>query len=153
MQQTTVSALIVAIVAGTAIGAQITLNSVAGRVAGPVNTGLLVNISGGLIATAIFLILLTSRTVSFEGSIRPALPAIVGAGLLGIGIITGVSFSAPRIGVAAGIVALLLGQMVIGLIVDTAGIGGIAPIPFTPSRIIGLALLAVATWLLLPRFN
>ena len=153
MQQTTVSALIVAIAAGTAIGAQITLNSVSGRVAGPVNTGLLVNTSGGLIATTIFLILLASRTVSFDAYIRPVLPAIVGAGLLGVGIIVASAFSAPRIGVAASIVALLLGQMVIGLIVDTTGVGGIEPIPLTPSRIIGLAFLAVATWLLLPRSN
>ncbi len=76
---------------------------------------------------------------------------IVISGLLGIGIITGVAYALPKIGVAAGLSAIIAGQMVVALIVDTFGLTGAKPIPISISRMIGILLLAVATWALLPK--
>lgn len=49
---------------------------------------------------------------------------IVLSGLPGIGIITGIAYALPKIGVAVGLSAIIAGQMVIAWIVDTLGLTG-----------------------------
>ena len=53
-----------------------------------------------------------------------------------------------RTGVAAGLAAVLLGQMSVGVAADTLGLGGVEPSPLSLTRLGGLALLVAATWLL-----
>lgn len=76
---------------------------------------------------------------------------ITTAGLLGILIVTGVSFSLQRAGIAAGLATIILGQMLVSIIVDTRGIGGAVPIPLSFRRITGILLLSVSVYLLLPK--
>jgi uncharacterized membrane protein YdcZ (DUF606 family) len=76
---------------------------------------------------------------------------IIVSGLLGIGIIAGVAYALPKIGVAAGVSTLFAGQMAVAVVVDTFGLTGAEPIPLKWSRIGGLVLLALGTWALLPR--
>lgn len=78
------------------------------------------------------------------------MPYLIISALLGIGTLTGISFSLARIGVAAGLASLIMGQMLLAVIMDTAGWNGTGQIPLTLARVAGLALLLVATWLLLP---
>jgi transporter family-2 protein len=73
------------------------------------------------------------------------------AGLLGIGIVMGVAFSLSKVGVTAGIAALIMGQLLVSIIVDTSGWGGVEPIPLSPSRIVGLFVMGLAVYLLVPR--
>lgn len=150
MQNFVVVALVVAVSSGVAIGVQATLTNWGGRLVGAVNTGLLTNAVGGAIALVMLLTFGARLTGLTWGGFRSVAIMVTGAGLLGIGIITGIAFSLPRTGIAAGLTAILLGQMLIATIVDTFGWGGLEPIPFSLSRILGLAALALATWLLLP---
>ena len=136
---------------GAAIGIQSTLSSRTGSLIGDVNTGFLTNIIGG-IAAGILLLLVTVR----KGSGMPevpgqAIPMLIAAGLLGILIITGISFSLKRAGVAAGLATVILGQMAISAIVDTVGAGGVDPIPLSLQRMIGLALMAASVYFLVPK--
>jgi uncharacterized membrane protein YdcZ (DUF606 family) len=48
-----------------------------------------------------------------------------------------------RAGMAAGLAAVIFGQFVFGVIADTLGLAGLAPIPLDLRRIIGLAVMAV----------
>ena len=80
-----------------------------------------------------------------------ALIMLVIAGALGILIITGVSFSLQKIGIAAGLATLILGQMVISVLADSKGWGGGTPVPVTMPRIFGLLVLAAGIYLLLPK--
>jgi transporter family-2 protein len=73
------------------------------------------------------------------------------SGTLGILVITGVSFSLQRTGVTAGLAAILMGQLLVGLIADSTGLGGVDPIPFEFRRVLGLGVMALAVYLLLPR--
>ena len=101
---------------------------------------------------AILLLLFSSRLTGLNaGTFRGAAPVVISAGVLGIGIISGVAYSLPRTGIAAGMLGIILGQMVVAVVVDSNGWGGLDPIPLTFSRIAGLASLVVATWLVLPR--
>jgi transporter family-2 protein len=145
-------ALAVAILSGLAIGVQASLNSAAGRVLGATLTGLLVNFVGGIVAGLLLALGYSWQGgVLFAGFTASTLGVLVVSGLLGIGIIAGIAYALPKVGVAAGLASVIAGQMVVALLVDTLGLSGGPPIPLDWSRLAGLGLLAVGTWALLPK--
>ena len=150
MQKSIGLTLIIAILCGLAIGTQSSLNSASGKLTGAVLTGLLVNFLGGIAAGVILMgIYLRQGGIVFTGIRGMTLWIMIAAGLLGIGIITGIAYALPKIGVAAGLSAIIAGQMVVALIVDTFGIAGGEPIPLNWIRITGIGLLTLGTWALL----
>ena len=144
-------ALLVALASGITIGTQSNLTNLAGRSVGAIRTGLLLNLFGGLIAGTVLLGMLLTGNLAPREIPRQTLLIAAVAGLLGIGIITGVAYALPRTGLAAGFAAIILGQMAIGVAVDTLGLGGSDPLPLDGQRILGLVVMAVALVLLLPR--
>ena len=143
--------IIGALLTGLTIGTQATLSSRIGTLIGTLRTGVLMNFVGGGVAGVIFLILVLINGKTYAKAPAHAWLLLVIAGTLGIMVITGVSFSTQRAGVAAGMAAIILGQMVVSLIADSRGWGGAAPIPVTLPRIIGLLLLAGGVFLLIPK--
>lgn len=140
-----------ALVTGIAIGAQSTLSSRIGTLIGNFKTGVLMNAIGGLIAGLIFVTLLLVKGKGFWQLPTPALVMLIVAGALGILIITGISFSLQKTGVAAGLATVILGQMVASVLIDARGWGGMPPIPITWPRVLGLLVMAGGLILLLPR--
>jgi uncharacterized membrane protein YdcZ (DUF606 family) len=57
----------------------------------------------------------------------------------------------PRIGVTAGNMALILGQMAIVVLIDTVGIGSYPRVQLTIPRIAGLLLMVAGIYLVLPK--
>jgi bacterial/archaeal transporter family-2 protein len=152
VNQTAVISWTVALLSGLAIGLQVTLNGLTGRIIGARNTGLLVNAAGGLIALLLILALaLTRQGIAWSQITRLTWMQVGLAGLLGIGIIMGIAFAMPRMGVAAGLASVLLGQLAFAIVVDTLGWGGGTPIPLSISRLAGLLLVLIGAWLLLPK--
>ena len=152
MQKAILSAVLVALASGLAIGTQSTLTNWAGRFIGPVRTGLLINLAGGVLATLVLLVWgIRSRSVPVPSMGMAPGVILVAAGALGVGIIAGLAFSLPRIGIAAGLATIISGQMLVAVVVDTLGWGGGGVIPLGVGRLAGLALLALGTWLILPR--
>jgi len=150
MKNTLIIGVLAAVLTGSAIGLQASLGSRIGAVITPLRTGLWMNLVGGLIAGMLIVLFRNQEQVS--GSI-PAIviPLLLVAGLLGVSIVVGVSFSLARTGVAAGLAGLVLGQMLVGLVVDTFGWGSIQPVPLDGRRLLGLVVMALAVFLLLPK--
>jgi transporter family-2 protein len=152
MQKSILLALLVAILSGAAIGVQSSLTTAAGKLAGATLTGLLVNAAGGAAAGVILaMIYLRHGGTSFVSLNPTAIGIITISGLLGIAIITGVAYSFPKTGVAAGAAAVITAQMAVAFTVDTLGLTGGQPIPLSWMRLVGLGLLALGTWEILPR--
>lgn len=152
MKEPLFSALFVAMATGLAIGCQSTLTNWAGRLIGPVRSGLLINFAGGAIAAIIIIaasLLSTSKPI--QGLTPSSGAVVILAGALGLAIIAGAAFALPRVGIAAGLATIILGQMVVALLVDTFGWGGAPPLPLRLERLAGVALLLLGTWLVLPR--
>ena len=106
MPREMIVALVVAAGSGIAIGLQSTLNNWAGRLIGSTATGLLVNFVGGAVA-GVLLLLASGRGVVQREALQGTTPLIIlASGVLGIAIITGLAYSLPRIGVAAGLSAI-----------------------------------------------
>lgn len=151
MHRTIVLALGVAVLCGLAIGVQSTLIGTSGKNVGAVLTGLLVNFMAGSAAFLILTLLYARRGgMTFSALKAPELGVVLVAGLFGIGIITGIAYALPKTGIAAGLAAIIAGQMVVGVLVDTLGLAGGEAIPLTLARIGGLGLLALGTWAILP---
>ncbi len=140
-----------ALVTGVAIGIQATLTSRAGGIIGNIRTGLLTNFLGGAIAGVVILILFLQQGSGTWKIPTSAVAMVAVSGMLGILIITGISFSLQRAGVAAGLATIILGQLIVSIIVDTRGIGAVEPIPLTIQRVGGLFVMAVAVYLLMPK--
>lgn len=140
-----------ALATGVAIGIQATLTSRAGGIIGNIRTGLLTNFLGGAIAGVVILILFLQQGSGTWKIPTSAVAMVAVSGMLGILIITGISFSLQRAGVAAGLATIILGQLIVSIIVDTRGIGAIEPIPLTIQRVGGLFVMAVAVYLLMPK--
>jgi len=152
MQKSMMTALIVAVISGLAIGTQSSLNAASGKITGATMTGLLVNFFGGVAAGVLLLVISVRQgKIPISGFQAPTMINIIVSGLLGIGIIAGVAYALPKIGVAAGVSTLFAGQMAVAVLVDTFGLAGGEPVPLNWSRIGGLALLALGTWALLPK--
>ena len=152
MQKLILTSLVIALFSGLAIGVQSSLIGTAGKNLGAVLTGLLVNTIAGIAAGLLLVIIYFQQgNIDFSTIQIPTLRAIIIAGLLGIGIIMGIGYALPKIGVAAGLSMIITGQMIVGVIVDTFGLSGGQPIPLNWSRIVGLVLLALGTWAIVPK--
>jgi transporter family-2 protein len=140
-----------ALATGLAIGIQATLSSRTGGLIGHVRTGVLTNVVGGVLAVTIAAAWMAGGGLDWRQIPLPAALMLVTSGALGILIVTGSAFALQRIGVAAGVATLILGQLLVSVIADTTGIGHVEPIPLTVERVAGLFVMAAAVYLLLPR--
>lgn len=151
MKSVLLTGALVAAATGVAIGVQSTLSSRIGPLIGNLRTGLLMNLIGGSLAGLVVAGLVLGQGTDILRAPRSAMLMLLVAGALGVAIITGIAFSFQRIGVAAGLASLILGQLTISILADTAGFGGVEPIPLTPSRVIGGFVMLAAVYLMLPR--
>jgi transporter family-2 protein len=152
MQRLILTSLIVALFSGLAIGVQSSLISAAGKNTGAMLTGLLVNTFAGIAAGLLLLVVYSRQgNTAFSAIQAPTLGVIVAAGLLGIGIIAGIAYALPKVGVAAGLSMIITGQMTMGVFVDTFGLADGQSIPLSWVRIGGLVLLALGTWFIVPK--
>ncbi len=142
---------LVALLTGIAIAVQSTMTSRVGSLIGDFRTGILTNTMGGIAAGSLMLIWLLREGPATWKVPPMALGITAISGILGILIITGISFSLQRAGIAAGLASVILGQLAISTIIDTVGLGGVEPIPLTTARILGLGITGVGVYLLLPK--
>ncbi|MEE8355929.1 MAG: DMT family transporter [Anaerolineales bacterium] len=151
MRLSIITGALVALLTGIAIAVQSTMTSRVGGIIGDIRTGILTNTLGGIAAGSLMLIWLLR-----EGpEVWKVPPVVIGvtalSGMLGVLIITGISFSLQRAGVAAGLASVILGQLVISFLVDSLGIGGVEPIPISATRILGILVSGFGVFLLLPK--
>jgi transporter family-2 protein len=152
MQKIILTSLAVALFSGLAIGIQSSFIGAAGKNIGAMLTGLLVNAFAGVAAGLILaLVYVRQGSSAFFAIQTSTLTVIALAGLLGVGIISGIAYALPKIGVAAGLSMIITGQMAMGVVVDTFGLLDGQPIPLNWVRIGGLGLLALGTWLIVPK--
>ncbi len=151
MRLSIITGALVALLTGIAIAVQSTMTSRVGGIIGDIRTGILTNTLGGIAAGSLMLIWLLR-----EGpEVWKVPPVVIGvtalSGILGVLIITGISFSLQRAGVAAGLASVILGQLAISFLVDSLGIGGVEPIPISATRILGILVSGFGVYLLLPK--
>jgi transporter family-2 protein len=151
MKLTIITGALVALLTGIAIAVQSTVTSRVGGVIGDIRTGILTNTMGGITAGTLMLIWLL-REGPQTWKVPPVVIGVTAlSGILGVLIVTGISFSLQRAGIAAGLASVILGQLALSFIIDSIGIGGVEPIPVSATRILGLLVSGFGVYLLLPK--
>jgi len=139
--------LIAAGVAGSLMAVQGTFNSVLGKAIGLLETSFLVQVLGG-VAAAVLLFGFRLRGGSF-GAIGEAPWYTLLGGPIGLAIVYLVAFGIGRAGVANATTAIIIGQVGTALLIDCLGLFGAPPVPFRWTKLLGVALLALAGYLML----
>ena len=151
MKLSIITGALVALLTGIVIAVQSTLTSRVGGIIGDIRTGILTNTMGGIAAGTLMLIWLL-REGPQAWKVPPVVIGVTAlSGLLGVLIITGISFSLQRAGIAAGLASVILGQLALSFAIDSFGIGGVEPIPVSAARILGLLVSGFGVYLLLPK--
>jgi len=72
---------------------------------------------------------------------------VLGAGVFGLVVIAAISFTIPRVGVAAAITTVVAGQVLAGALIDHFGLLEAHLRPMDLTRAIGLAVVLFGVWL------
>lgn len=142
-------ALIVSALSGMAMAIQGTMNSALGKIIGLLPTVLVVNLVGFVTAT---LLLFGLRLENFVFSKFSTVPwYLYLGGVIGILITYGVIFAIPKTGVAFATAAIILGQVLTAVLIDSFGIFGMQKVNFTWHKIAGALFMTLGAWFLLKK--
>ncbi len=134
--------IIIGLLGGVAIGLQAPLAAMIGQRLGILESVFIVHL-GGAIAVAIPLLLLGGGKLG----LWPSLPwYALCAGVLGIAVLGSTIFMIPRIGVAAAIVLIITGQLLIATTIDHFGILEVELRQFSLQRLLGLGIVLFGAW-------
>jgi transporter family-2 protein len=142
--------VVVAIITGGVFGVVTALEGNIARTVGAINASLLEHSIAGLISIPAIIFIMYSGRLGWN-SAKSVLPLSAVVGVLVLVAVAGVAFAMPRLGVTAGNMAIILGQMTIVILIDTFGWAGYTIIPLTLPRIAGLLLMFAGIYLVLPR--
>jgi bacterial/archaeal transporter family-2 protein len=150
MQQRFNVSVIVAALSGSVFGVVTSIEGFIGRSVGAISASLIEHAVAALIAVPAVVFLFMRGTLTWDNT-KSIVPASAVVAVLIIVAVAGVAYAMPRVGVAAGNMAMLFGQMALAILIDTIGIGGYDKVPLSLPRIAGLLLMVVGVYLVLPR--
>jgi len=141
--ENTLLILIIGLAGGIAVGLQSPLASMLTQRLGTFESVFIVHL-GGAIAALIPLLFLGGGKL---GQWRSAPWYALLAGVFGLVVIGAVGYMIPRVGVAASIITIVSGQLLVGTVLDQFGWLGATVRPLDLTRIVGLIVVMVGVWL------
>lgn len=141
--QTILLVIVIGLLGGIAVGFQGPLASMMSQRLGVLESIFIVHLGGAIVAGLPLLVMGGGNLTGWR-----ALPwYVLWAGGLGLVVIGAISYTIPRLGIAATITLIVVGQLVIGTVSDHFGFLGVSVRPMDLTRLIGVAVLLVGTWL------
>ena len=137
--------VIVGLLGGIAVGLQGPLSSLISQRIGTMESAFIIHL-GGTLAAFIFLVSVGGGHIS---SWRTVPWYALGAGVLGLILVSAVSYTIPRLGIAATVTLIVTGQLTVGAMLDHFGMLGATIRPLELSRLIGLGVVFVGIWLMM----
>lgn len=134
--------ILIGLVGGVAVGLQSPMASMLTQRLGIFESVFIVHLGGAIIALIPMLIY-----GSKLGQWRSVPWYTLGAGAFGLVVIAAISYMIPRVGVAASIITIVAGQLLVGTILDHFGWLGASLRPLDLTRSIGLAVVLFGVWL------
>jgi len=132
------------VIVGLAIAAQTQFAGVLGQHVGIMESVFIIHLGGLLVAGAYLLF----AGGGHLGTWRAAPWYTLLGGVLGVMIVGGYAFVIPRIGLAPAITIAVASQLIFSAILSHYGVLGAIEQPFTVSRVAGILVLLVGTWLI-----
>ena len=138
--------VLLGLVAGSGIPVQASLNSALRQHLGRPEWATLANFGVGFVAMAAVLVVQRAALPTSAQLARAPWWTWTG-GALGAFFVYATVVLTPRLGVATSLAVILAGQLVSALLLDGAGVLGLATREVTPGRLAGVALLAAGVFL------
>ena len=135
--------ILIGLAGGLAVGMQGPLASIMTQRMGPLESSFIVHAGGALLSLALLLVIGGGKIAQWRSVPWYALLA----GFFGLVVLSAVSYTIPRIGVAAAIVSIVAGQIVLSAVLDHFGWLGAAVRPMDAPRFLGLAVVMLGVWL------
>ena len=135
--------ILIGLAGGIAVGLQSPMASMLTQRLGIFESVFIVHLGGAIIALIPLLFLGGGKLSHWRSLPWYAL----GAGVFGLVVIASFSYMIPRVGVAASIVTIVSGQLLVGTILDHFGWLGAVEKSLDPTRILGLIVVMLGVWL------
>jgi len=136
--------IILTVVVGLAIASQTQFAGILGQHVGIMESVFIIHL-GGFLISGIYLLIIGGGGL---GTWKSAPWYALCGGLLGVMIVGGYAFVIPRIGLAPAITLAVSAQLIFSALLSHYGVLGAIQQPLTVSRIAGIAVLLVGTWLI-----
>ena len=141
------AAVVFALLAGLAGSMQVAVMGRFGERIGSLEAFAFASLLTAALALAALLVVRQSATGFVEATRTP--PWMWLGGFFGAFVVLTITATAPRIGVAAVVALLIAGQLAMGALIDRFGWFGVEEVPLGWERLLGIALLAAGTALVL----
>jgi transporter family-2 protein len=142
--QTAILAILIGLTGGVAVALQGPLASLMSQRIGVTGSLFIIHL-GGLIGAALLLLTIGSGNLKDWRSVPWYALA---AGVLGLVVLGAVSYTIPRIGAAATVTLIVVAQLVLSSVLDHFGLLETSVRPIGLTRIIGMGVLFIGTWLM-----
>lgn len=136
--------ILIGLLGGVAVGLQAPLAGAMGQRVGGTAGSFIIHISGAVFSGLWLLVRGGERIREWR-----SLPwYMLAAGVFGLILYQTISVTLPRLGSTMMVVLIIIGQLVLGLIVDHFGFFGVTQRPVDLLRIVGVAALILGGWLI-----
>ncbi len=136
--------VLVGLAGGIAVGLQSPLASMLSQRLGTLESIFIVHLGGAILSLLPLLIFSGGGRLA---QWRSAPWYALGAGFFGLVVIAAISFTIPRVGVAAAITTVVAGQILMSAVLDHFGLLGAVVRPLDAPRLSGLAVVMLGVWL------
>ncbi len=136
--------ILITVAVGLAIASQTQFAGILGHHVGIMESVFVIHL-GGFLVSGIYLLLAGGGGL---GAWRAAPWYALCGGLLGVMIVGGYAFVIPRIGLAPAITLAVSAQLIFSALLSHYGVMGAIVQPLTASRIAGILVLLLGTWLI-----
>ena len=140
-------AVLVTVAAGGAVAAQAPVNNVLSRYVGDLGASL-VNFTVGTVCLLVVVFLFAGGMGPEEGADPPAWYYWIFGGLAGVVIVTTTLITVRELGAGGVTAAIIAGQLTFSLVLDRLGVLGLPERALTWQKLLGIALLAAGTVLI-----
>ena len=135
--------LLIGLAGGVAVGLQGPMASMISQRLGIFESVFIVHVGGAVIA--LLPLLFTSGGKLTQWRALPWYTLVAGG--FGLVVIGAISYMIPRVGVAAAIISVVAGQLLVSTVLDHFGWLGAMGRPMDPTRALGLLVVLVGVWL------
>ncbi len=136
--------ILVGLIGGAAVGLQSPLAGSMGQRVGGTASSFIIHISGAVFS-GLFLVLRGGERIR-EWRTLPWY--MLAAGIFGLVLYQTISVTLPRLGSTMMVVLIIIGQLVLGVVIDQFGLLGVTQRPIDGMRVLGILALVLGGWLI-----
>lgn len=140
----TILAVFIGLIGGFAVGMQTPLSGIMSERVGGASSSFIIHLSGAIVSGLLLVVRGGEKIQAWR-----SLPwYMLGLGTFGVILYLTLSYTIPRLGATAAVTLVIVGQLSMGVIIDTFGWFGISARPLDVTRVLAVGLLLAGAYLI-----